>query len=228
MREVNWDGLHNARDLGGIGAVAPGRVFRTPRLDGMSPHGFRAMVDDGVRTIIDLRNASEIAPLDVPPEVTRLTMPVEDDTDAAFVAEWGGRLNTPAYYPDVVERWPHLFVTVFHGIAAADAGGIVVHCAGGRDRTGLIVAMLLQLADVPVDEIVADYSASVVAMNEYFAASETPHEPPQSDAELAAWVETTSAALRAFLGTFDTERYLLANGLPAVDLTRIRARMLEP
>ena len=92
------------------------------------------MVDDGVRTIIDLRNASEIAPMDVPPGVTRLAIPVEDDADAAFVAEWGGRLNTPAYYSDVVERWPHLFVNVFHAIAAAETGGIVVHCAGGRDR----------------------------------------------------------------------------------------------
>ncbi len=227
MRELDWDGLHNARDLGGIGAVVPGRIFRTPRLDGLSHHGFRAMVDDGVRTIIDLRNASEVAPMDLPPGVTRLAMPIEDDADDAFVAEWGGRLNSPAYYPDVVERWPHLFVRVFHAIAAAEAGGIVVHCAGGRDRTGLIVAMLLQLAGVPDDAIVADYSASVTAMNEYFAASETPHEPPKSDAELAAWIGTTSSALRAFLGAFNTERYLLANGLPADDLARIRARLLE-
>lgn len=228
MREVDWDGLHNARDLGGLGAVLPARLFRTPRLDTLTASGWLALVDDGVRTIIDLRNPSEVTALDLPTRVTSLALPVEDDTDAAFVAEWGGRLNTPAYYPDVVERWPNLFVAVFRAIAAAEPGGIVVHCAGGRDRTGLVAAMLLQLAGVPDDEVVADYAASVIAMNEYFAVSESPHEPPLSDADLSKRVERTSELLRAFLSTFDTERYLLENGLAAEDVEQIQARLLKP
>jgi len=70
-RTVAWGGLHNARDLGGLPAgtatTQRGRVYRTPRLDGLDARGWDELVDAGVRTIVDLRNPHEISPLTLPP-----------------------------------------------------------------------------------------------------------------------------------------------------------------
>ena len=85
-RSVAWGGLHNARDLGGLPAgttvTRPGRIFRTPRLDGLDEQGWSELVDAGVRTIVDLRNPHEIEPLPLPAGVTRLHRPVEVWADA--------------------------------------------------------------------------------------------------------------------------------------------------
>lgn len=102
---------------------------------------------------------------------------------------------------------------------------MLIHCAGGRDRTGLVIAMLLQLAGVPEDQIVDDYARSVVAMNDYFAASESPREPAKDAQSLAAWLDSTAGELRRFLRGFDTEGYLLDHGLPAADIERVRRRL---
>lgn len=52
--EVDWGGLHNARDIGGAGSVPLGRIYRAPLLDRIRPEGWDAMMAAGVRTIIDL------------------------------------------------------------------------------------------------------------------------------------------------------------------------------
>ena len=86
-RTVNWGGLHNARDLGGLpsrrGVTAFGRVFRSPRLDDLDSTAWGDLDRDGIRTIIDLRNDDEVAVLRLRPEhVNVVRAPIEDQTDA--------------------------------------------------------------------------------------------------------------------------------------------------
>ena len=101
-RAVSWGGLHNARDLGGLPVATTvtrrGRVFRTPRLDGLDEQGWTDLVDAGVRTIVDLRNPHEIEPLPLPAGVTRHHRPIEVWEDRDFMARWGGVLDSPEYY----------------------------------------------------------------------------------------------------------------------------------
>src|SRR5690606_23608545 len=116
-RIVAWGGLHNARDLGGISAGGTttrfGRFYRAPRLDDIGRDGFTQMVEAGVRTIVDLRNANEIGPLALPDTVQRRHHPIEDQTDPTFMAAWGEHLSSPRYYADNLERWPAKIVEVF-------------------------------------------------------------------------------------------------------------------
>ena len=229
-RTVSWGGLHNARDLGGLPAGTAttrfGRVYRAPRLDGLEVHGWDELVDAGVRTIVDLRNPHEIQPIAVPPSVTRHHRPIEVWEDRAFMARWGDVLNSPAYYRANLDAWPHLVVGVVRTIAEAPPGGVVVHCSAGRDRTGLVTALLLSAVGVPVDAIVDDYACSVIAMDAYAAAGNG-DEPPRTPDELAAWLGHVTGHLRALLDDLDVTDYLTRHGLTDAELARVRARLLD-
>jgi protein tyrosine/serine phosphatase len=230
VREIDWDGLHNARDLGGLGAVRPGRVLRSPRLDRLTAAGWAALQGAGVRTIIDLRNADEVrsdevAVIDLPVGITRRALPIEDPADREFLRDWFSVIHSPEVWPEVLRRWPTLIVAVMRAITEAQDGAVLVHCAGGRDRTGLIAALLLSLAGVDHAEIVEDYLAGVRGANDELRRTEH-REPPRTDEELLAWEAHTAAELLAFLHTTDVAAYLLANGFTPDELAQLRARLL--
>ena len=229
-RSVAWGGLHNARDLGGLPAATtltrPGRVFRAPRLDGLDEQGWAELVDAGVRTIVDLRNPHEIEPLPLPADVTRLHRPVEVWEDSEFMARWGEVLDSPEYYRANLDAWPELIVAAVRAVANAPEGAVVIHCSAGRDRTGLVTALLLSLAGVPQETIVEDYTLAVAAMNDYALAGHG-DETGRSDDELAARLTEVTGHLRAFLSDLDAAGYLTEHGLSADELARVRARLLD-
>ncbi|MFF2495694.1 tyrosine-protein phosphatase [Agromyces sp. NPDC058064] len=230
-RRMTWAGLPNTWDLGGLdgarGTTRYGRVYRSAMLDGLDVAGRAELYDDGVRTVIDLRNLDEIgAAIDSP--FTRHHLPVEDQSDPEFMARWP-RLDTPGYYPEVLERWPALVAAVFGSLAEAGAetgtahGAVLLHCAHGRDRTGMITAMLLQLCEVDRGAIVADYLGAVHAIAEHTASTggvEAADEPAELDAR-------RTRELEEFLDGLDVAGYLRGNGLTASDLERVRARLLD-
>ena len=228
-RTLAWGNLHNARDLGGLplpkGETVRGRFFRAPRLDGLDAAGWADLQDAGVRTIVDLRNDDEIAPLELPPGVVRRSHPIEDQSHRQFMDRWGQLLNSPIYYSDNLAYWPERIVAVFRAFAEAPPGGIVFHCSAGRDRTGLVSALLLTLAGVDDEEIVADYLLSVTAMNDFFAAQEVPHERPRSADDLASWSGEVGDRLRDFLAQVDVEGFLTTNGLSAAEIAAVRDRL---
>ena len=173
----------------------PGRIFRAPRLDGLDEQGWTDLVDAGVRTIVDLRNPHEIEPLPLPAGVTRHHRPVEVWEDQDFMARWGGVLDSPEYYRANLETWPELVVEAVRAVAHAPDGAVVVHCSAGRDRTGLVTALLLSLVGVPQDAIVEDYACAVVAMNDYALAG-LGDETGRTDDELAARLAEVTGHLR--------------------------------
>lgn len=230
-REVRWGALPNARDLGGLPTAdgrrtRPGRLYRTSRLDHAGSDGLAAMVDAGVRTVVDLRNAAEIVPLELPPEVTRHHRPVEDPDDEEFMAAWAPHLHTPRYYATVLERWPGLVTDVFRTIADAPDGAVVYHCAGGRDRTGMISALLLTLVGVPRPVVVEDYLLAVRTNNARAVTEPGWDEPHRGPDELAAWCDDVAAALEDFLDGVDPAAFLRAQRMTDAELDRVRHRLL--
>ncbi|MFF2276725.1 tyrosine-protein phosphatase [Agromyces sp. NPDC058126] len=234
-RRMSWAGLPNTWDLGGLdgalGTTLHGRIYRSAQLDHLDDTGRAELYDDGVRTIIDLRNGDEVgAAIDAP--FTRHHRPVEDQSDAEFMARWA-RLDTPGYYPEVLERWPELVTAVFRELAdagagtgagePADGGAVLVHCAHGRDRTGMITAMLLQLCEVDRGAIVADYLAAVAAIAEHTVANGGEIASDESGDLDARRVRE----LEEFLDGLDVAEFLLGNGLTEPDLERVRARLLD-
>jgi hypothetical protein len=169
-RHLDWPGLWNARDLGGLPTKDGGRtrfrsVVRSDHLVHLAPEGWRALLDYGVRTVVDLRTTREAdrdrqaIPVDVDLVGARLEDGLHEDPE---FNGWGatGILLTPLYYQRFLQRWPERCAEAVSAIATSRAGGVLVHCSKGCDRTGMLTMFLLVLCGVTEDAIVADYSVT--------------------------------------------------------------------
>ncbi|WP_394248357.1 tyrosine-protein phosphatase [Arthrobacter pityocampae] len=232
-----WEGAVNARDLGGLGgSVQPGRLYRMGRHEWLTEAGWRQAWGQGVRTVIDLRSPVEVGRRETDPQVGSdvvgrfvfLSRPTEDPADEEFRALCGPYLSSPEHYGENLRRWPERFVGIARAFVAAPAGGMVLHCAAGRDRTGLVVAVLLGAAVIGTAEICADYARAVTAMNERYRGQKTPHETPRTDDELAVWLARARTQLEDLLSSLDAARYLRDAGLTADELAGLRARLTHP
>jgi len=252
-RAVTWEGFFNTRDLGGLptksgGTTAYGAFFRAADLRFVTETGWAQAHVSGVRTVIDLRNADEIRPTETslttlagsaqfaatpegpttPTGVNRLEVPLDDINDIEFWQQINReRLNgTPLYYPVFLERKAERCAAVIKAIAHTDPGGVLFHCGGGRDRTGLIALLLLALADVEPQAIAADYALSAEALKALYAAMRTTDQQPFIQAVLADRGTTTEEAVMATLDGFDVEQYLLDAGVTGSELRSVRGRLL--
>ena len=234
-RDLDWEGCYNVRDLGGI-PLAGGRetrwraAVRADSLHKLTDDGWAALVDHGVRTVIDLRNDYEHVP-DIaarPPEVTTVQLPLDGIEDREF---WdpivsGPQFGTPIYYRGHLERMPDRSAAVLRTIARAGPGGVAFHCVGGRDRTGQITILLLALAGASADQIVADYERSDERLAPMWAANGGPDEA-SVNAEFLAERHTTAAELiLALLDTVDLPATLGTAGLTDADAEALRARLV--
>jgi protein-tyrosine phosphatase len=165
-RVLSWEGCCNIRDLGGLptddGSETRFRaVVRADDISLLSPAGWEALADYGVRRIVDLRH--EDPPYETPVELVRV--PLLDDpgireADELLlgiddVVEWRTR-----NYLFFLERFAPAFGAAVDAISAPADGTVLVHCAGGVDRTGLVASFLLRIAGVDADTIAEDYSLS--------------------------------------------------------------------
>lgn len=155
-RVLVWDGCVNVRDLGGLpleggGETRFGVIVRADSIRGLTERGWQALLDYGVGSVIDLRGDREVAedPQGSPPvSVTRVPIMPPDEWPSMGEAYLEQLAVSRAQFSRAIDL-----------LAAADHP-VVVHCAGGRDRTGLLVALLLAAAGVARDEIAADHALS--------------------------------------------------------------------
>jgi hypothetical protein len=217
-RRLDWEACRNVRDLGGLpagdGCVTRfGAVVRADSPDRLSPAGWGALREYGIRTVVDLRNEGEYGP-DHPVETVRLPLDGVDE-DRAFWERWGTgpQFGTPLYYRPHLDRFPERSARVVSAIASVPAGGVLVHCVGGRDRTGQIAMLLLALAGVAPELIAADYELSG---------------PADEDVERFLAGRGTSAGdlIVATLAELDVEGCLLDAGLTEIELAALRERLL--
>lgn len=176
-RELAWDGCLNVRDLGGhltreVGETRYGAVIRADSVRQLSKAGWQAAVEYGVRTVVDLRGDHELQddpPGDVPVEVVHAPFMEANEEDWKSVdSELRAILEgtsdpiaiTRDFYLTFLEHFRENAAAGIRAVARAREGGVVVHCVGGKDRTGLLCAFLLDLAGVGAEEIAADYAVS--------------------------------------------------------------------
>jgi len=160
-RVLRWDGCVNVRDLGGLplaggGETAYRAVVRADWLPGLSDEGRRALVDYGVSLVVDLRPDREheddgLDPLPVP--VVRQGM---DPRQVPAAWDW------PSMREAYLALADHYRAELAHALTLlGDAEPpAAIHCAGGRDRTGIACGMALWLAGVERDAIAADHALS--------------------------------------------------------------------
>lgn len=236
MRDLDWDGLRNVRDLGGLptalsptGVTIAGRIARGPRRELLTSIGWDAATSWGVRSIVDLRSADEVGRRETDPDATVpdalvVTLaPTEDQAHPEFRAVCLPILDSPEYWRHNARLLPDLLRATLEAIAASEPG-VLVHCAAGRDRTGMVSAILLANAGVAADDVLADYAASVRAM-----AGTAPHGGPTHDRQ-ARW---TPAETDAFLVEvaphvlrFATDVAAVLDELGVTASTRARLRAL--
>ena len=165
QRHLKFAGTYNFRDLGGYparnGSTTRWRtLFRSDSPHRLSEVDRASLIGCGLRTAIDLRQAEELAEAPnafaASPQVSYRHLPLLNDTP-----------SMPEVLPALVEIYRSILdergeqvAAVLAALAAPDALPAVVNCTAGKDRTGLIVALLLGLVGVPNEAIVADYALS--------------------------------------------------------------------
>ncbi|MGH3249327.1 MAG: tyrosine-protein phosphatase [Trebonia sp.] len=257
MTWIELEGAVNARDLGGLpttdgGTTVPGRLLRSENLQELTPGDVTRLVGEiGLTTVVDLRSTNEVtiegpAPLDgqvgvrhAHHPVLREFLDVSDTVKAALVTESADAdreryPNDPmcGHYLGYLENRPEEVVGALRSIATAP-GAAIVHCAAGKDRTGVVVALALTVAGVEPEAIVADYAASderIEAIIERLARSKM----------YAGGVNGTSVrahapradTMTAFLEQLGpryggAEAWLAVNGFTTAELSLLRAKLRQ-
>src|SRR4029077_11202525 len=204
-----------------------GRIVRASIIGALTPAGYAAMRGHGIRSVIDLRGDDEVAET---PSPFRDGMAYRR---TRFISARIMALHHAAHEGTLPEELRRIAVPggglADAAAALADAEpGILLHCAAGRDRTGIVIATVLSAIGVPDGEVVADYIASdddLVEEYERFKAA-NPDRAADVDDGIAkrAWVmEQTLAALREVFGGADG--YLQFAGVRPEQLATIRAKL---
>jgi protein-tyrosine phosphatase len=203
VSRLDWPDLRNARDLGGLAVAGGGRIreralIRTDDHGRLDAAGLSAIRSYGVSRIVDLRWEEEAAkhpsPL-VADERYRLVPACFDLT--------GDEEIPPDSYRLMVDASRDRLAAALIVIAQAPPGGVVVHCHGGRDRTGVVVALALRIAGVHAEAIATDYALS-------------------DDSPPALMLNTLSHLDARYGGVAE---YLLGSGVTRGQLAAIRARL---
>jgi len=183
MAWIELEGAVNVRDLGGLPTedgrrTAEAQLLRADNLQELSPSDVAKLVRDiGVTTVVDLRSSNELksegpAPLDAVAGVRHAHHPVlpelGSNTDVIAEALLTKADHDKLRYPDdpvcghylgYLEDRPDQIVAALRSIAHSE-GAALVHCAAGKDRTGVVVALALTVAGVRPEDVVEDYAAS--------------------------------------------------------------------
>ena len=145
---------------------------------GLTTAGWQAALDHGIGRVVDLRFEGESpdeAAAHAGVEVVAVSLFGRHDPDAAkafderLLATDDVGSVFAAGYIRTLERAPHRVAAAVAAVADADdEQGVLIHCFAGKDRTGIVSALLLGVADVPDESIAADYAASEANVSRLF------------------------------------------------------------
>jgi protein tyrosine/serine phosphatase len=232
------DGLVNLRDLGGLrtasGATTlPGRLLRSESPHTLSESGLQALLDTGIGAVVDLRTTEERERRPSPlaeAGVHTAHAPIFTDED-----EYQDHLTTA---DEVYCWWLRVRRTGVHAamsaVADAPSAPVLVHCHAGKDRTGVVVALVLRLAGVGIDDIADDYAASGVQLAEMLARDRiTAVERGMNEAVVERLFTVRREAMVLTMECVDSEHggaesLMRSLGLTAAQIERLTTLMLSP
>ncbi|WP_419706654.1 tyrosine-protein phosphatase [Promicromonospora sp. NFX87] len=224
---LDWPGCLNVRDLGGLPLTGGGTVRERALVRSESPSfltddGVAAATAYGLSRIIDLRRPAEI---DLEPSrlagLTALHLPVQEPGDP-IEGPW------VPLYTGLLDRRPELFARAVAAVADAPEGPVLVHCAAGKDRTGLVVALALSLVGADLDALADDYELTNERLAPRYAA-------PGAVLDLTVGREIPPTR-HVILGALEhlrtrhgsVEAYLTRNGLTPGHVRALRTRLTAP
>jgi len=231
-RTLAFEGCVNFRDLGGY-RTADGRqigwrrLFRADGLSKLTEADHRQLTELGVATVIDLRTVDEAEqrgrfPVDRVP-VRYVDLPLTDVLPTPEeLPSWGQASYVAGRYGEMVARGAPALTGAFEVLGSGDALPAVFHCSAGKDRTGVLAALVLAFLGVPDRTIVEDYHLSAEAMVRLLQRLKAEYPDNVEEVERFApavlqvvpeTMEEFLAALRSEYGSYDA----LAEWLGVVD-----------
>jgi protein tyrosine/serine phosphatase len=246
VTSLAWEGCLNVRDLGGLPTedgrrTRLGGVVRSDNVRRLTDEGWRALAEHGVQRIVDLRFPEELAedqPREVDIDVVHVSV-LGAGFDPEYVKELDAHLaaNDVAdhyawSYVEFLERYRERFGQAFAAIADAD-GTVVVHCFAGKDRTGLVAAILLRLAGVDHATIGADYALTADNLRARWQVWLREARDEEERAKLEKLQHTPADAMARVVQEIehrygDVASYLRAAGLTDEQVDRLRERLVAP
>ena len=204
-------------------------LVRSDYLGHLTAPGREALIAYGVTTVIDLRSASEVA---------NKPNPFADGSGPAYVHRElidDANMRQIGDSPDMFERYlmildnrPQAFHDIFDSVAEAD-GAVLFHCYAGKDRTGMIAAMLLALAGVTPDDIAADYGETDLRLAKQYEKWITESAPERREAfrqELRCPPERILGVLEHLQRKWGgVDGYLESSGMTPANVDRLSAKL---
>ena len=242
QRKIALEGCLNFRDLGGYpttndGLVRWRQMFRSDALHALTPADVAHLCDDiGLATVIDLRSTAELRADGEGPlqraAIAHHHLPLFDG-EALSADERTTTITLADRYWLLAEYAKDRIARVLTTLAASE-GPAVYHCAAGKDRTGVISAVILGVLGVPDEVIVADYVATkehLEAIIERLMATKSYEKvltnlPPDT---LHAEAETMVAFLERIRAEYgDMRTYAQAAGVAPEALEALEVRLVVP
>ena len=237
-RHLPFEHVFNFRDLGGY-ATADGRSvkWRTVfRADGIHRLSVADLASLNVRTVLDLRTPDELERGRCEHDsIGYHHLPILQTpwTEMGFEGELDAVTFLADRYVDMLDEGRESIARALHILGEDSSLPLVFHCAAGKDRTGVVAAVLLGILGVADDDIAADYSLSRLGMTRFkeWIVENFPDAADamskQPDAFLAAPAEAMHLFLervRATFGSFDA--YVAGLGVDAATLDAVRRNLL--
>jgi protein tyrosine/serine phosphatase len=256
MAWIDLDGAVNVRDVGGLptedgGKTVAGRLLRGDNLQDLTSADITRLVRGiGLTTVVDLRSTAELrseglAPLDAVPEVRHLHFPVLPEqgmatdvvADVLLTRDDADRSRYPAdpragHYLGYLEDRPDQVVAAVRSVATAP-GAALVHCAAGKDRTGVVVALALRAVGVRPDAVAADYAATGERLELLLARlRQSPVYASDVDSKPAGSHQPQASTMTAFLDQLAARyggatEWLAGHGFGADDMRRLQAKLRQ-
>lgn len=166
---LSMEGAKNIRDLGGYKTkdgreTKYGRMLRSALLHRISDNDKKTLTKYGLKTIIDLRSYFEAKQNPDPfisKEIKYYNISI-GDIDLSKSLDYGlSEFDFSSYYILMAIESKSLIKEVFETILEnKDRGTVLIHCTAGKDRTGIISALLLLMANVQEEDVITNYSES--------------------------------------------------------------------
>lgn len=238
-RWLALDGTFNLRDAGGYPTRAGCRIrrcvlYRADSLHQLTDLAQQAFHQFGLRTIIDLRGEAEAG---LWPNVFRAS-PIIAYHHVPLPNQHLLHAATPPpldeVYQAILEQGQPALRRILTLLARPDAWPVLVHCTAGKDRTGVVIALLLGLAGASEETIIADYALTAHALTTAqfeaarLAAAERGFVWATSAALLACRPEAMRAMLAALERSGGIEPYVRRLGLDELQISQIRTALVEP
>jgi len=241
-RALLWEGCYNIRDLGQL-ATHDGRrtrlraIVRSDLPSRLTAKGRQQLLSYGIRTILDLRKPDQVAKEEAifreePTSSTPIYCNILLENHSAEVDEQirlaGSRRE--AVYALILDHNQPQVAEIMQAIVEALPGGILIHCSAGKDRTGIITALLLELVGVSDETIAADYALSQVQLWPLY---EKLIQEAGGEEHVSWWLKPIATpAMILYLLAHLRNRYgsvvdyLRGAGVSAVTLAALRTRLL--